>query len=267
MSWDLELRRRGLSPATAYHYARAIERAERFLHGRRRTLRDCTEEDLLALADATPRTHSTLTLLRAALRHAWIILGRTDPPFWPLRPPRRARMRSRALRDHQAATLHDAAWAAGYPRGTAALCALYAGLRRFEIAQLRLEHLDADGWITVIGKADVTARIPAHPRLAAHLRGLGTTGYVFPGRTRPHVCPNTVWHWIRFLAVDAGLPLTAPHVLRHTMITTVHELTGDMLLTQELARHADPKVTAGYVRITDTRMIDAIASLSYGAGL
>jgi integrase len=263
MDWELNLRRRGLSPTTAYHYAMTIRRAERVLARRGSSIAGCSEDDALAIVAATPATNASRSMLRGAMRHAWAIEGRTDPPFWALRAPKRARMRSKALEEHRAATLEAQAWKAGYPMGTATLIGLYAGLRRFEVAKLRLEHLEHDGWLQVVGKGDVEARVPCHPRLAEHLRDLGAKGWVFPGRFGGSVAPATVWDWIRKVSESAGIPVIPPHVLRHTMITTIHRNTGDLLITQELARHLDPRVTSGYVRLEDHRLVDAIASLCY----
>lgn len=51
------------------------------------------------------------------------------------------------------------------------------------------------------------------------------------------------------------------HRLRHWYGTTVQQLQGDLLVTQRALRHRQPTTTAGYARVTDPRVAEAVRSL------
>ena len=91
-----------------------------------------------------------------------------------------------------------------------------------------------------------------------------TTGYIFPGhRGRPHITEQTIWNWVGRVGRDAGLTHLAPHVLRHTAIATVNDVTGDLRAAQEFARHARPETTALYTRVSIERMQAAADALEF----
>jgi integrase len=171
----------------------------------------------------------------------------------------------RALERDEAKILASAARSRGGDAGFAVILGLYQALRREEIATLRWENFDDQGWLTVTGKGGVTASIPVRATVAEML-ALRSRGddYIFPGRAagRP-VTPTTVWNWVGRVAKDAGLSGVTPHRLRHTCLATANDATGDLRSVQAFARHADPRVTAGYTRATNERLRAVVNSVEY----
>jgi integrase len=184
-------------------------------------------------------------------------------------------MLCRALDEPLARRLAIVARARGDRMGAAVLLGLYAGLRRAEIARLRWSEIGTDGWLTIVGKGDVTRTIPLHPVVLEALRGLGREGllapeapqrpeWVFPSPYGGPVHPTTVWTWVQQVGRDAGLEL-ATHVLRHTCLATALDATRDLRAVQELAGHARPETTAGYTRVRRRRLEAVVAALEYEA--
>ena len=267
----------GLSPRSAYHYARVVDQAARFLEERGTDLARCGPTDVAAFAQTVKNTYASRSICRAALKAAWAVLDRYDGPLRAVRVPPRPRMRCRALPDDISVALERAAWTRGDERGLAVLIGLYSALRRFEIAKLRWEdfELDADGrpeWIHVQGKGDQIAEIPVHPVLAQALYPvMRRTGWVFPsplGRRQRegngHVCAATIWVYVREVAEEAGLGHIKTHMLRHTALAEANDRSGDLRGTQEFARHARPEQTAGYTRVRAQRLKELVAMIDYG---
>jgi integrase len=260
-----ELLERGLSPRTANYYARTVQRAELWCDRQGVSLAQASAVTIIEYAATLPRTFSSLSCLHKALAHYWDLCGREDPPLRAIRVPPRRRMECRALDEDQARRLSDVARARGDDHGLAVVLGLYLALRREEIATLRWDCFGQDGWVTITGKGDVTARIPVHPVAAELLAATERRGpWVFPGRVGGgHVSPATVWGWIRRVADEAGVDGVAPHRLRHTALATALDNTRDLRGTQDFARHADPRVTAGYTRTTKQRLAVVVAAVDY----
>ena len=265
----------GLSPRSAYYYARTVDKAARFLEERGTDLAACGPADVAAFAQTVKNTYAARTLCRSSLKAAWAVLERHDGPLRAVRVPPRPRMRCRALPEATAVQLERAAWERGDERGLAVLVGLYAALRRFEIAQLRWEDFTLDergrpDWIRVQGKGDVIAEVPVHPVLAEALYPvMRRTGWVFPGRTTKarrdsHVSAATIWSYVREVAEDAGLGPVRTHVLRHTALAEANDRSEDLRGTQEFARHARPEQTAGYTRVQALRLKRLVAMIDYG---
>lgn len=262
----------GLSPRTAYMYARMVDRVGPLLEERGTDLAGCRALDLAAVAEMFSRSYSQREILRAAMTAAWQVIGREDPPVRALRVPPRPRGRCRALSTEGARQLESKAWELqDEPCGLAVLLGLYSGMRRAEIAGLRwedvlLEEHGTPEWFRVHGKGGLVADIPVHPVLAAVLaRQYRSGGYVFKGRQpgRP-VSPATVWHWVRYVSKEAGLPPVKTHVLRHTALAEANDRTGDLRAVQSIARHSKIETTLIYTRTTAQRMHEVMASISYG---
>jgi integrase len=156
------------------------------------------------------------------------------------------------------------------PAGLAVLIGLYSGLRREEIAKLRWAEI-REGWLEFVGKLDISRQVPIHPELAtrlelAHAEQLGAgidSPYVFPGRVSGHASPTTIWTWSRRLGREALAYPVATHVLRHTAIATLNDVTHDLRAAQAFAGHASPETTVLYTRVSRDRLIDAVAAISY----
>lgn len=220
------------------------------------------------LAGSWPNTRASRIQLRVALGRFWTALDRQSLEG-AVRVPTKPRYACRALSEPQAAILARCAAGDDSPAGLAVALALYAGLRRLEIASLRWSDVDLEsGWLRIVGKGDVTGELPLHPELARKLdaaRSGATSGtWVFPGRgPREHVNPTTVWTWSRRLSERAlGLEV-ATHRLRHTAIATLNDRTGDLRTAQAFARHVSPETTTLYTRVSRSRLEAAVAAIIY----
>jgi integrase len=231
-----------------------------------------TAGELRAYAETLPRTRWSRSLLRSSLLAYWATTGRRDGPAAAIPVPSKPRMRCRALEDHDAAVLAAAARKRGDLKGLAVLIGLYTGLRRNEIARLRWSDVDDTGWVTVVGKGDVTRTFPVHSTLARAFASRRPQArparrghdWIFRGRWTEPVHPTTIWLWVREVAEEAGLEAVPTHVLRHTALATALDNCRDLRAVQELAGHARPETTAGYTRVTRSRLLDAVEAIAYG---
>jgi integrase/recombinase XerC len=227
---------------------------------------------LRSYAETLPRTRWSRAQLRSALIAYWLATGRLDGPCGAIPVPTKPPMRCRALEDHEAAVLAAAARKRGDLKGLAVLIGLYTGLRRSEIARLRWSDVDDTGWVTVVGKGDVTRTFPVHANLVAAFASRRPQqrparrghDWIFRGRWTEPVNPTTLWLWVRQVAEEAGLGAVPTHVLRHTALATALDNCRDLRAVQELAGHARPETTAGYTRVTAQRLVEAVRSIDYG---
>lgn len=258
----------GLSPKTAYVYARQVQRAIPLLEARGVDLLSCGPADVAAVAQLWPDTHSSRGLLRASLAAAWLLLGRDVIPTRAVRVPPAPTMHCLAIGESPAAALESAAWDRGDLPGLAVLIGLYSALRRAEIAGLRwasLETRDDGKWWRVTGKRGKVADVPVHPQLDRALERFDRPdAWLFPGRFGGPVDPSTIWGWCRQVARDAGLGEISTHRLRHTSLAEMNDRSGDLRAVQSIARHSRPETTAGYTRTRSARMRAVVAMVDYG---
>lgn len=260
----------GLSDKTIHAYLLVLDRAERWLERRRVTVLTATPRQIREYAETVPRTRASRVQLRTALARCWEACERPDGSAGAVRVPTKPKYGCRALSEPQAAHLARFAARSRGPEGLAVMLALYAGLRREEIARLRWDQLDLEaGWLRVVGKGDVTAELPIHHELAERLARHPRSGaFVFPGdRGRPYVTPATIWTWTRRVSRSALREEVSPHRLRHTAIATLNDSLGDLRVAQSFARHASPETTVIYTRVTRRRLERAVQSLDYDAAV
>lgn len=268
----------GYSTKTCRVYSTALAQVAAAIAGDGHTLDDMPAIVLRRYSDTLPRTRSSRALLRSALTAYWRLVDRHHPPIAAIRVPSKPRMVCRALEPAVATRLATAARARRDRKGLAVLVALYTGLRRSEIASLRWSDIDQHGWLTIVGKGDVTGTIPVHPVVLgamADLRCVLTPAdtqrpkvrhgadWVFPGRGGGHMNPTTLYNHVRDVAFEAGLPSIPVHVLRHTCLATALDITRDLRAVQELARHARPETTAGYTRVKRDRLVETVTAICY----
>ncbi len=263
----------GLSPHSAYCYAGAVRRFDRWAAERGSSAAQASAGLLVEYQQAFPRSRESRKLLRQGLRHYWGLLGRRNPPVAAIRVPRKPRYRCRALEPVAADQLERAARArveAGDLKGLAVLFGLYLALRRNEIATLRHadfrapERGEVVGWVRVFGKGELDADLPVRPELLEAIARFRPhpSGFIFPGRYGGPVTGTTVWNWVREVAADAGLTVST-HVLRHTALATANDLTHDLRSVQAFARHARPETTALYTRVTAKALVSVAMAISY----
>ncbi len=258
---------RGLSRKTISVYVTALRQATEWIDPD-----TVAAGQLRDYADTLPLTRWSRSLLRSALLAYWTAIGRSDGPAGAIPVPSKPRMRCRALEDHEAALLATAARKRDDDKGLAVLIGLYTGLRRNEIARLRWSDVDDSGWLTVVGKGDVTRTFPVAPTLVEAFASRRPQArparrghdWIFRGRWTEPVHPTTIWLWVRDVAHEAGLDSVPTHVLRHTALATALDNCKDLRAVQELAGHARPETTAGYTRVTRRRLVEAVESITYG---
>jgi integrase/recombinase XerD len=142
------------------------------------------------------------------------------------------------------------------------LMVLYGtGMRRAEIARLKIAHIDSQRMIihVVDGKGHKDRDLPLSPTLLENLRvywrRLKPRIYLFPSRMyRDHEQPisdKTVWVACTEAAKKCGLrKAISPHLVRHAWATHLLEAGTDLRTIQLLLGHEDLEVTARYLHLS-----------------
>ena len=197
---------------------------------------------------------SMLESLRSFFRWALAMHKRADDPTAGLRRVRIGRGVPRPITEE---ALRQAIHDADEETTLMLLLGAYAGLRRAEIAAVHAR--DLDGLVlTVLGKGNVTRRIPVHPMLAGRL--CRVTGWAFPSVRKPgeHVTPDYISD-----RLERVLPAPyTPHSLRHRFATAAYRGTRDIRAVQELLGHASPATTAIYTLIDEDALTAAVLAVA-----
>jgi site-specific recombinase XerD len=130
------------------------------------------------------------------------------------------------------------------------------GLRIFEgtgadIADLGEEH--GHRVLRVCGKGTKTVLVPLPPavgRAIDRATGTRTSGPILLNSRAARMDRHAATRGLRRLAQAAGVRITRPHphMLRHTLVTTMLDAGVDLRDAQVAARHADPRTTMRYDR-------------------
>ncbi|KGF15154.1 tyrosine-type recombinase/integrase [Corynebacterium freneyi] len=171
------------------------------------------------------------------------------------------------------------------------------GLRRGEIAGLRWADIDFDagtlsirqarGMVDnrVVEKAPKTARsartLPLTPGLRAELKAArtrqakerlalgpdaGAGEYVASNEAGEPYRPESLYRMWKAACRDAGVPEVRLHDARHTAATTMHLEGVPLAVVSQWIGHASAAFTlATYAHSQDERLLDAAATLDYGA--
>jgi len=132
-------------------------------------------------------------------------------------------------------------------------CLFALGLRRAELVECDLAHLDIAGAVLSIkGKGETERRTLSLPPIAitslqAWLERRGDEpGPLFQNHDRQRMSGAGLYHLIRVLGVRTGVR-ARPHGIRHAAITAVLDATnGDMRKAQAFGRHASASTTVAY---------------------
>ena len=230
----------------------------------------------LALMSSHGRSRATIARRAAAARSftAWCLrreLTTTDPGE-RLASPRVSRTlptvlaadEAAHLMDHAAVAADDGSSAAVRDRAVVEL--LYAtGIRVAELCDVDVDDVDDDRrTVRVRGKGDkervVPFGVPAARALddwravRPSLVGPDSGPALFLGVRGRRLDPRTVRQAVHRLAAEAGLPDIAPHGLRHTAATHVHEGGADLRSVQELLGHATLSTTQRYTHVSVERL-------------
>ncbi|MDQ6526454.1 tyrosine-type recombinase/integrase [Nocardioides sp. LHD-245] len=237
---------------------------------------DVTEGDLARwlsgeLAPATVRAR------RSSVRsfYAWAVRGghMASDPSGALDPVRQRRALPRPT---PTPTLRAAHARADDRVRLALSLALYAGLRRAEIAGLHTRDIHENA-LHVLGKGGHERMVPLHPELASMLRDelarrrVGTDpgrgwntqpavdGWLFPGRNPDvHITPR----WLGTLVGRSLGPGWTTHTIRHRFATQAYAAERDLRAVQELLGHSKPETTARYAAVPDGALNGAVLGVS-----
>lgn len=146
------------------------------------------------------------------------------------------------------------------------LLAAFMGLRAMEIAQLRRNSIaEVDGRLVLsgVGKGRVPFAMTVPHHVELDLRGwLATDSVLWRTRTGSAASPKRVSRAVAEFFDRQGMPYTL-HWARHSFGTATYAHTRDLLLTQDLMRHASPETTRIYVQtggVAGVRAMDKIAA-------
>lgn len=138
----------------------------------------------------------------------------------------------------------------------------YGGMRCQEVAFLAHEDVKTDiGQVHIrFGKGGKERNVPLHPKMAAAL-----AEYEAPtktGRLWPFAKPSSVSQRINRYYHGMGITHTA-HKNRHRAGSQVHELSGgSLLVVQNFLGHSDPKTSAIYAKLNDELVSSAVLAMA-----
>lgn len=131
----------------------------------------------------------------------------------------------------------------------AIMLAACCGLRRSEIARVKVEDVEPDllgRSLRVTGKGGHVRLVPLPDDLADEI-GVHRPGWLFPSSHGAHLTPH---HLGKIVSRCLPGPLTT-HTLRHRCATVSYAATRDLRAVQELLGHAKPETTAIYTLVPD----------------
>jgi integrase/recombinase XerD len=191
----------------------------------------------------------------------WLVLMdyRLDDPTAKLKSPKAPRRRPRPVTIEQLSRILDTRMHAR--TRVMILLGAYEGLRVSEIAKVRAEHIRGSSF-RVIGKGGVDVDLPLHDLIAEHAVSMPQVGLWFPSHVKfGPILGNSVSAMIGDAMERARVPGT-PHALRHFFGTECLKASGgNLVLTQQLMRHANIATTAGYTEVDDADRRATVAAL------
>jgi integrase len=142
--------------------------------------------------------------------------------------------------------------------------------RKNELRLLKLGDFDlTKGTFVVHGKGQKVVIMPiAFSDLAEDLRlEIATRNpdeyliYARTSRRRPMTAPS-LHRWFKRALERAGLPETVKlHEMRHSAADNAYRATGDIVIAQQLLRHASVATTQGYLHPTREDLANALARM------
>ncbi len=150
--------------------------------------------------------------------------------------------------------------AEGEPRDFAILSFLaYSGLRVSELCDLKIEDVDFSERIVHVrsGKGDKDRIVVVSPRAMDALENYlssrtDSMEYLFSSRKSEHITRVQVFRIVRKYATLAGIHKdVTPHVLRHTLATTLLRRGVDIRYIQQFLGHSSVATTQIYTHVND----------------
>lgn len=149
------------------------------------------------------------------------------------------------------------------------------GLRRGEMAALRWDAIDFVKSEIIISKAvsgkEISApkngqarRVPMSDAVAVAMRAIPKTSeWVFAGRFKGHVSPNTLYKWVARLLTHAGIKQARSlHSLRHFFCDRLSSLGAPVNTIRELAGHGSIAMTQKYLHPGEAEKVRAISLIN-----
>lgn len=264
---DLEAQRK--SRYTVKHYGLTLRQFQTWLfttYPRRQRLRDVDPSELkqyqIVLSTQRKYAKNTLYISLKAIQAFYRYLE-LDDRAKALKPPKRGQGLPKYLTETEATRLLEAG--ADHPRTHAMLALLlYSGLRVGELCAILVPDIDFDEGAVRIrsGKGDKDRLVVAAPKCMTIVkawvatRPATTSDYLFPGQGKgKSVSPITVQRLVLDKARKAGLEKrVTPHVLRHTLATTLLRRGGDIRFIQRMLGHASIATTQIYTHLDDAEL-------------
>lgn len=212
-------------------------------------------------------------VLGHALRQRWIVRNELeDVRDWPEVRPKRGRTFTPARVAEVLARIRASDDDRAEADADLLLVAFGSGLRRAELARMRIVHLDGDrGTLHVEGKEEnVEIELGAAARTALERLILAAkqrtpADYIVPGATpaaRESYVANVFRRWGRRL----NIPGFRPHAARRTFISAAVASGADVFVVQKLSRHRTLEVVKRYVQDNRSQrpLVDAIGAAMTG---
>jgi integrase/recombinase XerD len=268
-----ELERRNYSQNTVRAYVKTIEDLARYF---RRPPDRLGPEQIRAYQAYLFRERkldpNTVTQRTAALRFFFVVTLKRRWSMADIPYPRKARRLPKVISPEQVVQLIDSASNAF---NHLLLMTLYGtGLRREEVARLRIEDIDRERMVIHVkgGKGRKDGDVMLSPKLLLeldqYLDGLRRrpTTWLFPGNrwhtSEKPVTANVIWNACRDAALRAGLsPEIHPHTLRHCFATHLYEDGTDLRTIQILLGHQNLKKTALYLHLSNRHLRATVSPL------
>ena len=137
---------------------------------------------------------------------------------------------------------------------------LYTGIRKSELAHLKVEDVDLKSYILYVvkGKGDKNRAIPINETLAGILKfyfmqrgkcGIQSSYFFFSRVSHSNIGQSTFTYICNKIQRHTGIYFT-PHVLRHTFATLLLEGGCDIISISKLLGHSSLQMTLVYVKAT-----------------
>jgi site-specific recombinase XerD len=258
-----DLRLKNLSDSTIKVYVQAVEKFARFLG---RSPDESTAQDVRAfLIHELDRglSRSYCVIQRNALRHLYLdTLGRTDE-FEAVPRPKRERRLPVVLSREEVQRLF--AVVENIKHKALFMVAYDAGLRLFEILNLRVEDIDSGRMVIRIrqakGKKDRYGRLSKGllALLREYWRSCRPESLLFPGaHPNRRYDITTPGHILKKLCRKAGIAKrVSMHTLRHSFATHLLEAGTNLRVIQRLLGHSNIQTTCLYTHISIEELREA----------
>ena len=259
---DGDLRLRGCSSGTRYHYLRCA-RSFAAHYGKSPAVLGEAEirAFLLHLIQEQQAKPATVRMYVAALKFLYAITLRQPDAVaripWPQVPEHLPDILTAAEIVELLQAVHS------LKHRVILMIAYGAGLRISEACSLEVGDIDSQRMVIHVrdGKGAKDRYVMLSERLLAVLREYWRLtkpqgSFLFPGkRGTPHLHPNSVQRMLKKLVAARGLSKrVTPHVLRHCFATHLLEAGTDVRTIQQLLGHSSIRTTARYTHIS-TRQI------------